>query len=129
VADFGMPGIQTMLPVVWSEAVERRGLGPEAVVALLCERPGRAFGLWPQKGTLQVGADADLIVWDPTRRQVPADATQHSRAGYTLYAGRDLPGPPVTVLLRGHAVAREGALLGHGPAGRFIAQGQIDAML
>jgi dihydropyrimidinase len=128
-ADFGMPGIQTMLPVVWNQAVETRGLGPEAVVQLLCERPARAFGLWPRKGSLQVGADADLVIWDPSVRQVPADATTHSRAAYTLYAGRDLPGPPNLVLLRGRPVVRDGALLEHAPAGRFVAQGEIDAML
>jgi dihydropyrimidinase len=120
-AAFGAPGTETLLPVVYSEGVAAGRITVSQLVRMLCEAPARIFGLYPRKGTLQVGADADLVVIDPDAEWTVAAANQHSNAGYTLYEGRRLRGRPVRSLLRGKPLLKDGQLAST-DAGQYLAR-------
>ncbi len=107
----GGPGIETLLGVVYSEGVAAGRLGVERMVDLLSTTPARLFGL-PSKGTIEVGRDADLVLWDPSATRTLRQEDLHHTSDYTPYEGRSLRGAPARVLSRG---AAPGAL-----PGRFI---------
>jgi dihydropyrimidinase len=109
-AAYGSPQIETMLPVVYDAGVNGGKLTLPQMVAALSEMPARLFGLYPQKGTLAVGSDADLIIFDPARMHTISAATQHSKAGYTLYEGRTVTGAPVLTMQRGEVIVENGEL-------------------
>jgi dihydropyrimidinase len=79
-------------------------------VELTATAPARLYNLHPRKGSIAIGADADIVVWDPRRKTVLSDVTFHDRTGYTPYAGREIVGWPVTVLRRGEVIVRDGKL-------------------
>jgi dihydroorotase len=117
----GFPGVQTMLPLLLDAVAEGR-LGWGELVRLASAVPARRFGLWPRKGGLEPGADADLVLVDPLRRAEIRDADQLSRAGRTPFAGRVVTGWPVATWLRGGCVMQDGAILGP-PRGIVLARG------
>jgi len=118
----GLPGIETRLALVW-QGVRAGKLSEEDWVRLCAEAPARTFGLWPRKGSLQVGADADVVVWDPTRSQsLDADAL-HMAVDHSPYAGTVATGWPALVLCRGKVVARDGAFTGEPGWGRYLERG------
>lgn len=104
---FGLPGLDTTVPLLVDAAL-RGTLAVEDVVRLHAERPARRYGLWPRKGALRVGADADLVLIDPSSRRVLRDADVISTAGWTPYAGREVRGAAVATYLRGVLVAAHG---------------------
>lgn len=109
-APFGAPGAETMLTVMYDEAVNRGRASLCRLVQVLCENPAKIFGLYPAKGTLQAGSDADLVVFDPRARHMLSRETQHSKAGYTLYEGRECLGRPVLSMQRGRIILDHGEL-------------------
>lgn len=118
----GVPELDTMLPMLISEGT-RRGLSLERLVALTAENPARLFGLYPRKGTIAVGCDADLVLWDLRReRSVRADA-MHSRADYTPYEGTSVTGWPVLTLRRGQVVFEDGRVVGVPGSGQVLRRG------
>jgi dihydropyrimidinase len=90
------------------------------MVELLCTAPARLFGLYPRKGTIAVGADADLVVFDPRKRHLITAAAQQSRTDYNLYEGTEVVGDVETVLLRGNVIVDGGEVVGQPGSGRFI---------
>lgn len=114
----GFPGLQTLLPLMLNE-VARGRLSLAEVAALCCERPARLFGLYPQKGVLEPGSDADLVLVDPKREASIENDAQLSRARITPFAGRRVRGWPVATLLRGRVVMRDGRIVGS-PAGALV---------
>jgi dihydroorotase-like cyclic amidohydrolase len=92
------------------------------LVRALSEHAARIFGLYPRKGTLRVGADADVLIWDPEAESVLRAATQHSRAGYTCYEGWRVRGAIRASFLRGRPLVRDGALVGAPGSGQFLAR-------
>jgi dihydroorotase len=116
---FGLPGVETTLSLMLHGVSEGR-LSLEHVVELLAETPARLYGLYPRKGSLDVGADADLVLVDLAADWVPEDAAVVSKAGWTPYAGRRLTGRPVMTFSRGRLVAREGRPLGEPGWGQFL---------
>ena len=106
----GLPGVELRLPVIFSEFVARRGLSPERFVELCCANPARANGLWPRKGSIQPGADADLVIWDPAARTTVRSADLHMATDYTPYEGRELVGWPSTVVVGGTVIVANGLL-------------------
>ncbi len=119
---FGMPGVETILPLLYSEGVAKGRISLSRMVELLCENPARIYGLHPRKGTLAVGADADLVVIDPNLKWTVDGSKMHSNAGYTPYDGMELTGKPVRSLLRGRVLLRDGNLEQQPGCGQYIAR-------
>jgi dihydropyrimidinase/allantoinase len=114
----GFGGTALLYPYLLSEG-PRRGLSLPRVVELASANPARAFGLYPRKGTLAVGSDADLVVLDPEREQTVTPEVLHSAQDFTPFAGMRVKGWPVATLLRGQVVYRDGQVIGR-PAGRYL---------
>jgi dihydropyrimidinase len=90
------------------------------MVELLCTNPGKLFGLYPRKGTIAVGSDADLVVFDPERKVTISAKTQHSKVDYNLYEGTEVTGSPETVLLRGQVLVADDELVADPGIGQFV---------
>lgn len=115
----GLPGIETRLALVW-EGVTAGRITVTDWVRLCAEAPARTFGLWPTKGCLRPGSDADLVVWDPQRSQSLDAGALHMRVDHSPYEGRSVRGWPRLVLARGRLVAADGRFRGEPAAGRFL---------
>ncbi len=126
-APYGTPQVETMLSLL-HDGVARGLLSIERMVRVLSENPAKIFGLYPMKGTLRPGSDADLVVFDPSVSTRIEHATQHSRASYTAYEGRDVTGVPVLVMQRGDVLVERGELLAKPGRARFLATraGRVD---
>jgi dihydropyrimidinase len=111
----GVANLQTMLPVFFSEGVGSRKVPLERFVAVTSTNAARLFGLYPRKGTIAVGSDADLVLWNPERSRAVRGDEQYSRAGFSLFEGFQGAGRPVLTIRRGEIVARDGQILA-GPA-------------
>ena len=116
----GMPGLELRLPVLFDAMVSRGRMGIEKFVELTATAPAWLYGLAPRKGSIAVGADADLVLWDPERIVEITQGPRHDGAGYTPYAGRTLRGWPSTVLRRGTVIASDGRLTAEAGSGRFL---------
>jgi dihydropyrimidinase len=97
-------------------------LGLEKFVELTATAPAKIYNLHPRKGSIAVGADADIAIWDPQREVTLSDAMMHDLAGYTPFAGRKLRGWPVTVLSRGRIIVADGRRSVEAGSGRFLAR-------
>jgi dihydropyrimidinase len=122
----GMPGVEVRLPLLFDAMVGRGRLGLRKFVEITATAPAHIYNL-ERKGSIAVGLDADIAIWDPERRITLADAMMHDLAGYTPYAGRELNGYPVTVLSRGRVVVEGGELKAAKGSGRFLARGGGEA--
>ena len=116
----GMPGLELRLPVLFDAMVSRGRLGLAKFVELTATAPAMLYGLDPAKGSVAVGADADLAVWDPDRTVAIVQGPRHDRAGYTPFAGRTIKGWPETVVRRGEVIVANGTLLAEAGSGRFL---------
>jgi len=120
----GAPGIETLLTILYSEGVARGRITLERMVELIATTPARRFGM-PTKGALEVGLDADVVVFDPAaQRAIHADDLHHS-SDYTPYEGLEVTGAVRDVFVRGAAVIRGGRFVGRRGAGRFVERGPI----
>jgi dihydropyrimidinase len=117
---FGSPQLETLLPISYDEGINRGHISPVRLVQVLCENPARIFGLYPRKGTLAIGSDADLVVFDPTRAFRIAAENQHSNVGYTLYEGRNVLGWPEMSFQRGRPVLLDGEIVAEKGQGQFL---------
>jgi len=116
----GVPGIELRLPLLYSEGVGQGRLDLNAFVALTATNHAKLYGLYPKKGTIAVGSDADLAIWDPERETTVTAEMLHDNVGYTPYEGRRLRGWPVTVLSRGRIVVDDGKLAAARGSGIFL---------
>lgn len=116
----GVPGIELRLPLLFSEGVGNGRIDIHQFVALTSTNAARLYGLFPRKGTIAVGADADFAIWDPEEERTVAWKNLHDRAGYSPYEGMLLKGWPVTVINRGRLVVDEGELLVEPGSGEFL---------
>ncbi|MGH2447091.1 MAG: dihydroorotase [Chloroflexota bacterium] len=115
----GIPGVETLWPIVYSDLVAT-GLTPlEDAVAMLSSHPADIFGL-PGKGRLVAGADADIVLYDPRPRKPLDEASLHSRAGYSPWHGRDIQGKVMRTIARGETVYQDGEIVGKRGRGRFL---------
>jgi dihydropyrimidinase len=122
----GVPGLELRLPLLFTFGVGAKRIGLEEFVNLTATRHAQTYGLYPRKGTIAVGSDADIAIWDP-EKAVTVSAT-HDGTGYTPYKGRSLKGWPVTVLSRGEIIVNEGKLSAERGRGRFLAREPSDAL-
>src|ERR1700719_3406630 len=118
----GLPGLEVRLPLLVDAMVSKGRLGLEKFVELTATAPARIYNLHPRKGSIAVGADADIAIWDPQREVTLSDEMMHDLTGYTPYAGRKLRGWPVTVLSRGRVIVADGKRSVEAGSGRFLAR-------
>lgn len=124
----GVPGIELRLPLLFSEGVMQGRISIEEFVALTATNHARMYGLAPRKGSIAVGADADIVLWNPERRVAVNAAMLHDNVGYTPYEGRQLQGWPEMVFSRGRCVVRDNALQVERGTGQYIARGRPDPL-
>ncbi|MFI5718748.1 dihydropyrimidinase [Nocardia sp. NPDC051750] len=122
----GLPGVETRLPVIFSHYVDGLGLSPSRFVELTAANPARTNGLYPRKGSLMPGSDADIAIWDPELEWTVTTGDLHMATDYTPYEGRRLRGKPVTVLVGGFVVVEDGILVDATPRGRHLQADPLD---
>jgi dihydropyrimidinase len=117
----GVPGIELRMPLLMSEGVGRGRIDLNEFVALTATNAARIYGLYPRKGSIAVGADADLVLWDMEREWVVGHGLLHDNCDYTPYEGMKLTGFPVLTLSRGEVVWQDGEVCGRPGRGRYLA--------
>ena len=116
----GAPGLENRLHVVHELGVRGGRITLNRMVELLCTNPAKLFGLYPRKGTIAVGSDADVVVFDPEKRVTITAARQHSRSDYNLYEGVEVTGAPEIVLRRGEILVEGDRLVAQPGSGQFV---------
>jgi dihydropyrimidinase len=116
----GLPGLEVRLPLLFDAAVTQGRLSLERFVELTSTAPAKLYGLYPKKGALAVGADADIAIWNAAKTVRLSASMMHDRTGYTPYEGRVIKGWPETVLSRGRVTVRDGSLHVAPGSGRFL---------
>lgn len=118
----GMPGVEDRAVLMYSEGVVKGHMSAADMARVLSEQPARLFGMYPRKGVLAVGSDADLVLWDPNAHWTISAANQTQAVDYNPYEGWNVTGKADTVLLNGEVVVEGGALVKE-KAGRFVHRG------
>lgn len=116
----GVPAIETMLSVVFSEGVVQGRISMERFVDITSTKAAMLFGLYPDKGALSVGSDADIVIWDPGLERRPGVDRSFSNADYSPFEGLELRGGPTRTISRGETVFLEGEVLGQPGRGRRL---------
>jgi dihydropyrimidinase len=118
----GIPGLETRLPILFSEGVVKGRIDLQRFVALTATSNAKYYGLHPRKGTIAVGADADIAIWDPEKRVTIRNENLHHNVDYTPFEGLEVQGWPETVLSRGEIIVEAGRLMAEPGRGRFLEQ-------
>jgi dihydropyrimidinase len=116
----GGPGIEHRLSLVYTGGVHGGWFSPNRFVQLVSTAPAKLFGLFPRKGTIAVGSDADLVIFDANEEQTISVTTHHMRIDYSMYEGTRVKGVPKTVLSRGRVIVDNGKFIGRAGSGEFI---------
>jgi dihydropyrimidinase len=125
----GGPGLENRLQMIHHFGVREGRITLNRMVELLATNPAKLFGLYPRKGTLAVGSDADIVIFDPERPVTITAEGQHSRIDYNLYEGTEVVGTPETVLLRGNVLVDRGELVASPGIGRYVARARFGGEL
>lgn len=120
----GLPGIQDRMPVLWTTGVRAGKITPNQFVAYTSTNPAKIFGLYPRKGALLEGSDADIVIWDPEKKVKYGVAMSHQRTDYNLYEGWELTGYPEKVFLRGKLIVDGNDWKGKRGHGKFLKRGE-----
>ena len=120
----GLPGIQDRMPILWTFGVRAGKITPNQFVAYTSTNPAKIFGLYPRKGALLEGSDADIVIWDPQQRVKYGVANSHQRTDYNLYEGWELVGYPEKVFLRGKLIVNGDEWMGKSGDGKFLKRGE-----
>jgi dihydropyrimidinase len=121
----GGPGLENRLHMIHEFGVRTGRISLNRMVELLATNPARLFGLYPRKGTIAVGSDADIVVFDPQRQLTLSAETHHSKADYNLYEGTTVTGAPEVVLLRGHVLVENDELVASPGIGQFVGRARF----
>jgi len=116
----GLPGVETLLPVLFTEGLMTGRITSTTLVESLCSNPAKIFGLYPRKGAIQIGSDADLLIIDPGRETKVTARNLHMKSDYSPYEGMSLRGFPEITMLRGKVIQRGGEFLGKKGDGKFL---------
>jgi len=119
----GVADLQTMLPMLFSAGVHEGRITLERFVALTSTHAAQLFGLYPRKGTIAVGSDGDIALWDPGETRQVRAVEMYSRTGYSVYEGMEVTGWPRMTIRRGEVVCERGKILGRAGSGRWIRRG------
>jgi dihydropyrimidinase len=125
----GGPGIENRLQMIHEFGVRTGRISLNRMVELLATNPAKLFGLYPRKGTIAVGSDADIVVFDPEKKVTITAKTQHSKVDYNLYEGTQVTGSPEVVLLRGHVLVENDELVASPGVGQFVARARFGTEL
>jgi dihydropyrimidinase len=116
----GGPGIEHRMSLIYSGGVAAGRFSVNRFVELVSTTPAKLFGLYPRKGTIAVGSDADLVIFDPERKHTISAKTHHMRVDYSMFEGIEVTGMPAVVLSRGRVVIEDNKFLGRAGAGEFL---------
>jgi dihydropyrimidinase len=116
----GLPGIESLFTVAYDEGINRGRVTLPQLVKLMAENPAKIFGLYPRKGILQEGSDADLVLFDPTIPHIIRAEEQHAKVDYSMYEGRACLGAPVLVMQRGNVLMEDGELKAKPGQGQYL---------
>ncbi|MCP4581789.1 MAG: dihydropyrimidinase [candidate division Zixibacteria bacterium] len=117
---FGMPGVETLLPLMYSYGVGKKRITESQLVKLICTNPAKLMGMYPEKGNISIGADADLVVFDPHRKVTLSHKNLQTNCDWSPFEGFKLKGYPDTTISRGQVVAIQGVFVGDVGSGRFV---------
>ncbi|AGK95491.1 dihydropyrimidinase [Clostridium pasteurianum] len=120
----GAPGIETRIPLLFSEGVMKGKIDIRTFVDMVSTNPAKIFGLYPKKGVINVGADADIVIIDKNREVTLSKAMLHENVDYTPYEGMKLKGYPVLTMVRGTVIARDNVFTGEKGYGEFLSRGK-----
>jgi len=115
----GIPGVEVRLPILFSQGVMGGRIDLTRFVAITATNHAKTYGLYPQKGTIAVGADADIAIWDPEERRVIRHADLHDGSDYSPYEGLEIQGWPITTIVAGTIMVEDGALVGQKGQGTY----------
>lgn len=124
----GMNNLQVMRPMLYSDGVRTGRITVEQFVALTATNPAKLFGLYPAKGTIAVGSDADLVIWAPDDRRTIRNEDALSNSGFSIHAGREVTGWPVMTIRRGEIVFENGRVTGLAGSGRLAPRGRSQSL-
>jgi dihydropyrimidinase len=116
----GGPGLENRLHMIHEFGVRGGRITLNRMVELLCTNPAKLFGLYPRKGTIAVGSDADIVVFDPDRKYTISASTHHSKSDYNLFEGTEVTGTPEIVILRGNMLVENDELVASPGIGQFV---------
>jgi dihydropyrimidinase len=122
----GLPGVEDRVDLLHDGGVVKGLISRERWVEIISTAPAKLFGMYPQKGTIAVGSDADIVVYDPNSKRTISAATHHMDVDYSCYEGRTVQGRADIVLSRGTVIVRDGTFTGQRGRGRFIKRGTAD---
>jgi len=125
-APHGIPGLDTMFTITYTEGVNKGRMTLPHLVKMTCENPARIFGLYPKKGTLEPGADADVVIFDPSISHIVPAKNAYTKVDYSLYEGRQCLGAPTLVIQRGKIIMVDGQIKAQSGQGAYVA-GSLDA--
>jgi dihydropyrimidinase len=125
----GGPGLENRLHMIHEFGVRQGRITLNRMVELLATNPAKYFGLYPRKGTIAVGSDADIVVFDPEKKVTISAATHHSKCDYNLFEGTEVTGSPEVVLLRGKVLVENGEFLGRPGDGHFVRRARFGEAL
>ena len=120
----GAPGVEERFRVMYSEGVAKGRISLTQFVKYLCTNPARMYGLYPQKGTLLPGSDADIVIFDPQKSRILTHDDMHSAVDYTCYEGMKVQGDIDLVMQRGNVIVRDNQFLGKRGDGRYLKRGK-----
>ena len=121
----GGPGIENRLHMIHEFGVRQGRISLNRMVELLATNPAKLFGLYPRKGTVAVGSDADIVIFDPERKHTISASTHHSKADYNLFEGTEVTGTPELVLRRGEILVENGELVAKPGSGQFVPRARV----
>ena len=116
----GMPGVEARLPIIFGKEVLKGNMSINKMVEICCTKPAKLFGLYPNKGTIAQGMDADIVLLDPNKKTTISVDMLHENCDYTPYEGFELEGYPVMTISRGEIIVKDNKFVGNKGRGRFI---------
>ena len=124
-----MAGFETMVPMLYSQGVLKNRLNINRMVEVTATNPAKIFGLYPRKGTISVGSDADIVVFDPSYKKVIRSEEMHSAADWDPYEGWEVTGWPRITLSRGEVVFENGKIIGQAGRGQLLKRDKFSETL
>ena len=116
----GGPGIEHRLSLIYTGGVHGKRFSPNRFVEVVSTSPAKLFGLFPRKGTIAVGSDADIVIFDPNHKEVISAQTHHMRVDYSMFEGIQIQGAAKTVLSRGRTIIDKNQFTGRPGSGQFL---------